>query len=212
MANKNQNAQTDIMVETKGKLELFFEKFGMKILWVLVIVGVLVGAFFVWKGMQDKKEAELQGKASAALGKAISEDGTLEQFAKIEKDYAETPAANSAAYVAGIKALQDGDLAAAKSHLAKYQNVEGIAGEMVNAQVYGAYGDIAVNEGDYEKAVGLFKKAINASDDKFTCETYSHKLALVYNKLDKKAEAVKCYEDMVAKYPELKNKYSKYIY
>ena len=39
MANKVQNPETDIMVETKGKLELFFDKNGNKLLWGLIIVG-----------------------------------------------------------------------------------------------------------------------------------------------------------------------------
>ena len=44
MANKVQMPENDLMVETKGKLELFFDKYGNKLLWTLACVTVIAVA------------------------------------------------------------------------------------------------------------------------------------------------------------------------
>ena len=47
MANKVQNPETDLMVETKGKLEIFFDNYGNKLLWGLVGITVIAVAIFL---------------------------------------------------------------------------------------------------------------------------------------------------------------------
>ena len=74
MAHKTQNTQTDIMVETKGKLELFFDKYGNKILWTLAIVAIAFGAYFIYKSYADGKEREKAQKADVALANALVEE------------------------------------------------------------------------------------------------------------------------------------------
>ena len=49
MTNNVQTPENDLMVETKGKLELFFDKNGNKLLWTLIIVGLALSAFFIFK-------------------------------------------------------------------------------------------------------------------------------------------------------------------
>ena len=158
MANKVQE-QTDVMVEAKGKLELFFDKCGNKILWVLVAVAIVVGAYFIYKNYAASKHEAMSLEASAALNAAE----TIEDYAAIATKYEGTEAANTALYSAGALALDAGDLAAAKSYLAKYQNAEGPAGEILNALVYGLRGDIAtktINQGVENLACGALSVLI----------------------------------------------------
>ena len=41
MTKKVQNPETDIMIESKGKIESFFDKYGSKIMWGLLAVAVI---------------------------------------------------------------------------------------------------------------------------------------------------------------------------
>lgn len=206
MANKVEN-QTDVMVEAKGKLELFFDKWGNKLLWTLVVVAVVVGAYFIWKSYSDSKKEVKAQNASVALTNAV----TAEDFVKVANDYEGTEAANTALYRAGAMYLADGDLENAKTYLNKYENLEGAAGELINANVYGLRGDIAVEQDDLQTAADLFKKAAQASDDQMTYVNFMQKLAIVYASMGDDAKSQQCYKDIIAKYPQMEASYGRYV-
>ena len=132
-------------------------------------------------------------------------------YVAIVDEYAGTKAANTAAYMAGAEYLQAGDLENAKAYLAKYTNAEGAAGEIINALVYTFRGDIAVEENDLQSAADLFNKAIEASDDEFTYENNARKLALVYGAMGDNDKVQEVYKNLIAKYPDLKMTYTKYL-
>ena len=180
MANKVQNPETDIMVETKGKLELFFDNYGNKVLKALVGITLVAVAIFVVVGIMNNSAEKKENAAQAALTVALTTEAEVEAYVAIANDYAGTKAANTAVYMAGAEYLEAGDLENAKAYLAKYENAEGAAGEIINALVYTLRGDIAVEENDLQSAADLFNKAIEASDDEFTYENNARKLALVY--------------------------------
>lgn len=213
MANKVQTPETDIMVETKGKLELFFDKYGNKLLWGLVCITVIAVAAYAWISISSNSDLKEENAAQAALTVALTaETADVVAFEAIVKDYAGTKAANTAAYLAGAEYLKAGDLANAKAMLEKYENVEGPAGEVINALVYTLRGDIAVEENDLLTASDLFGKAMAASADEFTYETNAKKLALVYEAQGDVAKAQQVYKDLVEKYPSLRIQYAKYIH
>lgn len=211
MANKVQTPETDIMVETKGKLELFFDKYGNKLLKGLACVTVIAVGVFAWVSISSNSELKNENAAQAALTVALTTDAGVEAFEAVVNEYEGTKAANTAAYLVGAEYLKAGDLAAAKISLAKYQDVEGAAGEVVNALVYTLRGDIAVEENDLQTAADLFGKALAASDDEFNFEAASVKLALVYEAMGDEAKAQQLYKDIVAKYPAKTMQYSKFI-
>ena len=212
MANKVQTPETDLMVETKGKLELFFDKYGSKLLKALAAVTLIAVIAFVAISIISNKELKAENTAQAALTVALTNEGDVQAFETIVNEYEGTKAANTAAYIAGAEYLKAGDIATAKTFLEKYVDVEGAAGEVINALVYTLRGDIAVEENDLQTAADLFTKALAASADKFNAETATKKLALVYEAMGDKAAAEKAYQELVAKYPELKGQYSKYIF
>ena len=163
MANKVQNPENDIMVETKGKLETFFDNYGNKLLWALIAVAVAAVAIYLVVSIISSNNEKKENTAQAALTVAITTDAAVEAYVAVVDEYAGTKAANTAAYMAGAEYLDAGDLENAKAYLAKYVDAEGAAGEIINALVLTLRGDIAVEENDLQSAVELFNAAIAAS-------------------------------------------------
>lgn len=211
MTNNVQTPENDLMVETKGKLELFFDKHGNKLLWALVIVGVALSIFFIVKNVAGNRHAEKEQAASMAMAEELNGANSVEGYDKIQAEYEGTAAANSAAYLAAVAALQAGDIEKAEAELAAYTEAEGAAGEMLNAKVLGLKGDIAVEKNDLQTAAERFAEAAAASNDEHTFVTYTKKLALVYAAMGDEAKAQECYKSIVAKYPAQERAMAKYI-
>ena len=211
MTNNVQTPQDDLMVETKGKLELFFDKNGNKLLWALIIVGVALSAFFIFKNVRDNRNLVKEQAASEAVAAELNDANSVEGFDKIQAEYKGTEAANSAAFLAAVVALQAGDIEKAEAELAAYTPAEGAAGEMLNAKVLGLKGDIAVEKNDMQTAAERFAEAAAASNDEHTFVTYTKKLALVYQAMGDEAKAQQCYKDIVAKYPAQERAMAKFI-
>lgn len=211
MANKVQNPENDLMVETKGKLETFFDNYGNKLLWGLVAVTVIAVAIYLVVSITKSSTEKRENTAQAALTVALTTEAGVEEYVAIVEEYNGTKAANTATYMAGAEYLKAGDLANAKSYLEKYTDAEGAAGEVINGLVRTLRGDIAVEENDLQTAADLYNKAIEASDDIYTYENNARKLALVYVAMGDVAKAQQTYKAIVEKYPELKGKYAKYI-
>ena len=211
MANKVQNPETDIMVETKGKLELFFDNYGNTLLKGLVGITLVAVAIFVVISIMNNNTEKKENTAQAALTVALTTEAEVEAYVAIVNDYAGTNAANTAAYMVGAEYLKAGDVENAKAYLAKYVDAEGAAGEVINALVYTLRGDIAVEENDLQAAAELFGKAMAASADVYTYENNAVKLALVYTAMGDAEKAQQTYKELVARFPELKQKYAKYI-
>lgn len=211
MANKVQNPETDLMVETKGKLEIFFDNYGNKLLWGLVGITVIAVAIFLVVSIMNGSSEKRENTAQAALTVALTTEAGVEEYVAIVDQYEGTKAANTAVYMAGAEYLKAGDLANAKLYLEKYTEAEGAAGEVINGLVYTLRGDIAVEGNDLQTAVELFTKAMAASDEAYTYENNARKLALVYIAMGDEAKAQQTYKSIAEKYPELRNKYAKYI-
>lgn len=211
MANKVQNPETDLMVETKGKLEVFFDKYGSKLLKALLAVTIIAVGVFVWLSYSESSTAENEQAAELALTNAINGMGDAESFVAVYNEYQDTKAGNTAAYMAGAAYLEANDLANAKNYLSKYENVEGEAGEIINALVYTLRGDIAVEENDLNTAIELYTSALNASDDFYSYSNAVEKLAVVYSAMGEAEKVQELYVALVAKYPAQADNYTKFI-
>lgn len=211
MTNKVQNPENDLMVETKGKLEVFFENYGDKLLKTVIGVAIAAVVVFFAVNMINGSSEEKEQAAQAALTVALTSDAEVEAYQAIIAEYAGTAAANTAAYIAGAELIKAGDVEGAKAMLESYKNGEGTAAEVINALVYSLRGDIAVEQNDLQTAANLFAEAIAASADIQNWETNSTKLALVYATMGDVVKAEETYEALVARFPELKQKYVKYI-
>ena len=211
MTNKVQTPENDLMVETKGKLEIFFDKYGDKLLKAVIAIAIVAVVVFlaisvIKSGSQKKEHA-----AQAALTVALTTEAGVEAYEAIVAEYEGTAAANTAAYIAGANHLEAGNIEAAKAMLANYKDAEGVAAEVINGLVYTLRGDIAVEENDLQAAEELLGKAMAASADVYTYENNAVKLALVYTAMGDAEKAQQTYKELVARFPELKQKYAKFI-
>ena len=211
MTNKVQTPENDLMVETKGKLEIFFDKYGDKLLKAVIGIAIVAVVIFLAISVVKSSSQKKEQAAQAALTVALTSDAEVAAFEAIVAEYEGTAAANTAIYVAGAELLKAGDVEAAKAMLANYKNANGVAAEVINGLVYTLRGDIAVEENDLAGAAQLFAEALAASADVQTWETNSVKLALVYAAMGDEAKAQEAYKALVARFPQLKQKYSKCI-
>ena len=212
MTKKIQNQEEVVVAEAVSKTEQFFEKNGKKCVIALVALLVVVAAGYAYKYLvMDKNEvlaAELIVEAQERFSGetpnydlALNGDEAGAGFLAVADEYGATKAGNLAKHYAGICYLHLGDLENAAKYLAKYKAVKGLAAEVVNAQNLGLQGDVAVEQGDYEKAVKFFAKAVKSSDNNYTAPHYLYKQALALVAAGKNAEAKACYKAISEKYP-----------
>ena len=206
-----QNPQDAAVVEAVGKTEKFFQENGKKVMIaVIAIVAVAVAGYLVKSLVIDanaEKAAELIIDAQDRFGVenpdfalALNGDENGAGFLDVVEQYGSTVSGNLAKHYAGICYLRLGDLENAEKYLSMYKAVKELPGEIVNAQNLGLRGDIAVEKGEYEAAVALYKKAVAASENIFTAPLYLYKQVRAYAALGNKAEATKCLETLQADY------------
>lgn len=214
MAKNVNTPETDVIIDAKGKLELLFEKYGKMLLIVLVVIGVAVGGYFIYKNYADKKEQERIAKAEIAASDALASNSAEDALSVANnKEFEGTAAQNFANYLAAARYLQEGDLDAAEAHIAKFANVEeGYLANMVNAAACGIRGDIAAERGDYNEAIAEYNSAIEVSDDQYTFITMNEKMGRLYIHMGEREAAVKCYKAIVEEYPDMEQAYAKFIW
>lgn len=209
---KIENQQEAMVAEAVSKTEAFFQENGKKVMLSLLAVVILVVGGYLYKSIivdgNAEKASELIieaqdrfGVANPDFALALNGDENGAGFLDVLEKYGSTPAGNLAKHYAGICYLRLGDLDNAEKYLAMYDAVDELTAEVVNAQNLGLRGDIAVEKGNYEAAVALYKKAVAASENIYTAPLYLYKQVLIYATLGNAAEAEKCYQTLQAQYP-----------
>ena len=209
---KIQNQQEAAVAEAVSKTEQFFQQNGKKVVLAVIAVVALAVAGYLYKSLvidaNAEKASELIIEAQNRFGVetpdfalALNGDENGAGFLDVVEQYGSTASGNIAKHYAGICYLRLGDLENADKYLAMYKPVNKLGAEVVNAQNLGLRGDIAVENGDYEAAVALYKKAVAASANIYTAPLYLYKQIVVYAALGNKAEAQKCFDTIQAKYP-----------
>ncbi len=209
---KIENQQEAMVAEAVSKTEVFFQKNGGKVMLSLLAVVILVVGGYLYKnfiidGNAEKASAlmvEAQdrfGVANPDFALALNGDENGAGFLDVLEKYSSTPAGNLAKHYAGICYLRLGDFDNAEKYLSMYKAVNELTAEVVNAQNLGLRGDIAVERGDYQAAVALYKKAVAASENIYTAPLFLYKQVLAYAALGNAAEAQKCFDTLQAQYP-----------
>ena len=220
MTKKVQTPETDILIESKGKVESFFDKYGRKLMWGLVAITVVAVGIFVWYNISESKKAQAEMEATQKFSSVVltannSFDidyvATAEAYMAIAKEYDETAAGNTSYFMAASNYLLANDLVNAKAAIEKFQDVEGDFGQHMNAMALTLKGDIAVEENDYQSAAAYFEKALAASNNSDIYGQNAMKLGLVYEAMGDEAKAQALYSDAVVKDPDLAAKFGKYI-
>ena len=191
MAKQNV-AEQEPLGEAMNKTELFFERNGRTMSYVFLGLLVLAALVFGYRSLilqpRATKAAEMIAEAqnrfegeNPDFETALLGDDNAAGFLDVIEKYGSTPSGNLAKHYAGICYLRTGDLENAAKYLAKFSQLKGIPGELINAQNYGLQGDIAVEKGDYAAAIKLFEKAAKVSDNNLTAPMYLRKAALAAN-------------------------------
>ena len=226
MTKKVQTPEVDIMGESKGKIESFFDKFGSKLMWGIVAVTVIAVGIFVWYNYSEGKNAEMEQAAQeqfftvlstsntasiAAESFSIDYAATADSYLAVANEYPETKAGNISYYMAASNYLKANDLANAKAAINKFKNIEGDFGMHINAMALTIKGDIAVEEFDNQSAASYFEKALAASKNADIYVMNAKKLGLVYEAMGNEAKAQQVYKTAVEKYHAVANAFAKYI-
>ncbi len=212
MAKNVEKEQEQAVAEAVSKTEAFFEQNGKKFLLALVVIAALVAGGYAYKALvldrNAERASELIVEAQERFGVenpdfalALNGDEQGAGFLDVIEQYGSTAAGNLAKHYAGVCYLRLGDLENAAKYLAQYSEVDGLPGAILNAQNLGLRGDVAVENGDYEGAIALYKKAVAASENELTAPLFLYKQIVAYVALGNKEEAQKCLDTLTTKYP-----------
>ena len=71
MTKKAHTPETDILIESKGKVESFFDKYGRKLMWGLVAITVVAVGIFVWYNISESKKAQAEMEATQKFSSVV---------------------------------------------------------------------------------------------------------------------------------------------
>lgn len=213
MANSNQTQAAPTMEQTLNKQEAFFLKYKKAIViavvaLIVVIAGAMAYNTFYAGPREDKASTALakaqQMFANQQFEQALAGDKTTEGFLAIAKNYSGTDAANLANLYAGICYANTGKWQEAVKCLDEF-STKGDA--IISPASQAALGNAYAHVKEIDKAISSLKKAAEMADSKAangvnnslspTCLIQAARLLESQNK---KAEALKIYEDIKAKY------------
>ncbi len=217
-----QNTDTIEVQEVQTVSAPFWEKYQKQLLYALGAVVVLIAGWWLYKTLIV---APKQQEAVASMWQAqnmferdsfrLALDGPgggFDGFVALADKYSGTPAGNLANYYAGVSYLHLGEFDNAIQYLEKYD----AEGELLPAMKYGALGDAYSEKKDFSKALDLYKKASDATDNELLSSVYLKRLGLLYQHEGNKEEAVKVFERLRRDYPNQQSQdwreIEKYIY
>ncbi|MCC6281723.1 MAG: tetratricopeptide repeat protein [Saprospiraceae bacterium] len=217
-----QTAETIEVQEVQQVSAPFWEKYQKELLYALGAVAAVAVGWWLYKSMIV---APKQQEAVASMWQAqnmferdsfrLALDGPgggFDGFVALADKYSGTPAGNTANYYAGVSYLQLGEFDNAIQYLEKYD----AEGTLLPAVKYGALADAYSEKKDYAKALDLYEKASEATDNEVLSSLYLKRLGMLYEYQGNKEEAVKVYERLRRDYPNQQSQdwreIEKYIY
>lgn len=214
MANKNVKQQGQPVEETLNKQEAFFMKYRKAILIAVAALIILFAGVILYKnyvsGPREAKASTVLAKGqeyfdAEQFDKALNGDGAgYPGFVKVASDYSSTDAGNLANLYAGLCYANLGKWAEAVKYLEQYS---GSNDQMISPAAQGALGNAYAHINQLDKAVSALKKAADMADSKSSLKannslspTFLIQAAEILESQNKKAEALKIYQDIKKKY------------
>ena len=212
MAKEVVTPQDEMLASAQTQGENFFEKNSKMVVVAIVAIFVVAAAIFGYKKLiveprlNDAQEMLYEAQyrfeqENADFALALNGDENAPGFAQVVEKYGNTPAGNLASVYAAACALRLGDFDSAEKYLAKYSNVKGLPGQLLNSMAVGLRGEIAVEKGDYAAAAAIFEDAAKVSDNNFTAPMYLRKASMAYEAAGNAAKAQECLQTINDKYP-----------
>lgn len=212
MAKQQAAEQQETLGQAMNRTELFLENNGRKMSYVLLALLAIGLVIYGYRALimqpRAEKAAEMIAQAQERFEAetpdyllALEGDANGAGFLEVIEQYGSTPSGNLAKHYAGICYLQTGDLEHAAAYLAKYSAVKGLPGALINAQNYGLQGDVAVEQGDYARALKYYEKAVKAADNNLTAPMYLRKAGLAARANGNAKQAIAYFERILNEYP-----------
>ncbi|MBR5158254.1 MAG: tetratricopeptide repeat protein [Bacteroidaceae bacterium] len=191
-----------------SKSEQFFENnkktiFGCLIAIIVIIAGSMLYVAKVAQPRQIKAaEAIFPGENYFVNGDfttALNGDAYgFEGFEELAKQYKSTKAGKLAGLYAGLCYAQLDSLEMAQKYLAKFSGND----QMVAPAALGALANCYATAGQYNKAISTFEKAAKKANNNLLSPYFYMQAGIIYESIDKPAQALKIYKMVKAKYPE----------
>ncbi len=134
---------------------------------------------------------------SDSFSLALLGDGNYMGFEELADNFGSTKPGNLSKYYAGICHLNLGNFDDAIQYLTKFKTKD----PLLKAVSLGATGDAYSELGENDKAIELYKKAAEASDNEITGAIYLSRAAILSKLEENYSEALKLYISLKDKYP-----------
>ena len=206
MANiKNQQAAP--VEQPISQSEAFFLKNKKAIIAAVIAIVVIIAGIVLYKTYVSGPN-ELKASTAIAKGqdyfmtdnyqKALNGDSaSYKGFIALAKEWSGTKAGNLANLYAGICYAKLDKWQEAAADLEKY---DGSDDAMVSPAAIGALGNVYAHLNQLDKAVSTLKKAAEMADNNSLSPTYLIQAGEILESQNKKAEALKLYEEVKEKY------------
>jgi len=173
---------------------------------VVAILVVVVAIFGLRKWYFQPREVRAAEEMFAAeqwfaqgdFEKALNGDDTYRGFLAIIDNYGCTKAGNLAKYYAGIANLRMGNYDEANKWLGKYSGKDTFTKPLAEMM----QGDAEMELGNTEKAVSHYTKAAKMESNFITTPTALFKAGMGYLMLNNNSNALDCFKQIKANYPE----------
>lgn len=207
--SKDQKKKEDGFEQLEDALtssEQFIEKNQKMIVNVIIILIVIVGAYFGYhKFISEPKGTEAANQIFGAqnyfekdsFNLALNGDGNVLGFLEIIDKYGSTPSGNLANYYAGLSYLHTGDYENAIKYLKKFSSDDLLMANMAISNIGDAYMQI----GDYKKAAEHYNKAAASKTNDFSTPLFLMKNGMALEKAGDYSGALKSYEKIEKEFP-----------
>ena len=199
MAKQEIKQEHNVVEETVGRSEAFFNKNWKKV--TLVAAGVVVlfaacMAVSIWV----VKPREQKAAEALFMGEKYFQNGNYEtalsEFEAVAADHKGTKAANLAKAYAGISYAKLGQYEEAIPMLKAFKGNDA----MVAPSVLAALGNCYAHVGNEAQAAATLVKAAQKADNNLLSPAYLIQAGQIYEKLGKKSDALKAYTEIKTKY------------
>lgn len=208
-SKKSQQQEEELIevVKTTENEQGMLDKNQMTLLGVAAILLLCIGAYLAYKhlyqapknkeAMEQMFRAEMQFKRDSFALALENPGADAEGFLDIVDNYSGTSAGNLAKYYAGVSYLNLGKFDEAIEYLESFS----AAGDVTPTMKSGVLADAYAETGDLDKALGLYAKAANGSDNEFLAPYYLKKLGMLQQKQGDADKASKTFMKIKEMYP-----------
>ena len=207
MATKGKSNDKELEVGAiVSKSEQFIEKYQKQIIYgvvgILLIVGAFMGIRHGYTLPREKKAETIMFKgeqyfARDSFALALNGNGAdFPGFESIISDYGSTNAGNLAKAYAGICYFKMGETDKAIKLLKSFSGSD----NMISPAITGLIGDCYVNMGNTKEGISYFEKAANKAANTAISPAYLKKAGLAYESLNQYNDAIKAYTAIKEKY------------